>query len=328
MAPRLGDSRFRVSLLGAFALERDGVPIDTGLWQRRVSSLLTLLATAPNHRCRRDDVIEALWPEASQERGGRNLRTLAYRLRAALGGGDPPPVLADHGWVGLHPAYTWDIDLARFEDLAQGDRDDVVCLEAALALHRGEPLVEERYEDWAVPIRERVQAVWRGVCLRLSDRCQEKGLLEAALDILRAVLEADPLDEEAMQRLLTALHRAGRPAEALRRCHAFERRLRDQIGVPPAVETMHVISQLHAPPAALAPHPGRRFGGVRSARAGTRPRKAPWSGERTRNEASHVQGRSESSDLVRWSWFAGSKASTRPDGRATSCCRRGTRGSL
>jgi DNA-binding SARP family transcriptional activator len=245
-------AHFRISLLGAFALERDGVPIETGMWQCRVGSLLKLLATTPNFRRRRDEVIEALWPGTSPERGGCNLRTLAYRLRTALGGGHPPPVLTEQGWLALHPAYGWEIDLERFEDLAQAGLNDVSSLEAALALYRGEPLVEERYADWAIPVRERAYQMWRGVCLRLSDQYQETRALENALGVIRKVLAADPLDEEAMRGLLTTLYRAGRPAEALRRYGQFEQLLRDEIGVPPAAETMRVVQQLHARSTVLA----------------------------------------------------------------------------
>ena len=57
-------SCFRVSVLGPFALERDGEPVDTSRWQRRVATLFKLLATSPGHRRSRDEIVDILWPDA------------------------------------------------------------------------------------------------------------------------------------------------------------------------------------------------------------------------------------------------------------------------
>lgn len=241
-----GAGTFRVLLLGTFVLERDARPIDTTLWQRRVASLFKLLATASGYRRQRDELIEALWPEADPESGAGNLRTVAHRLRAALGGGSPLPVLAEHGWISLNPAYRWEIDLDTFEQLVAAAGDDPVALRRALALYRGEPLVDDRYEDWAIALRDRLQSLWRDASLRLATLHQRDGEVDDAIRLFERMLEVDPIDEEALRALLTALYRSGRPADALRRYHQFEHVLAQELGVPPAPETMAVLQELHA----------------------------------------------------------------------------------
>jgi serine/threonine-protein kinase len=238
-------SSFRVLVLGPFTLERDSVAIDTSKWQRRVGSLFKLLATAPDRRRLRDEVIDVLWPDSAPEAGAGNLRIVAHRLRLALGGGEPLPVLSEHGWITLNPAYSWEVDLHQFEEMARLAGADVAALQKTVALYRGEPLLEERYEDWAGPIRERAQRGWRDLQLRLATIHQTHGSHEDAIRSFERVLEADPLDEEALRGLLTALYSAGRRTDALRRYQQFEQRLAEELGVPPSAETMTVVQQLH-----------------------------------------------------------------------------------
>src|SRR5947209_1773563 len=117
--------QYRVSLLGPFAVYRDGVPLDTGTWQRNVSALMKLLATAPQWRRSRDEVIEILWPDASSEAGASNLRSQLHLLRRGLGGGDPSPVLYQRGWLELNRAFAWEIDLSQFEELLRHAESDL-----------------------------------------------------------------------------------------------------------------------------------------------------------------------------------------------------------
>jgi DNA-binding SARP family transcriptional activator len=235
---------FRVQLLGPLALERNNVAIEVGRWQPRVATLFKLLATAPRYRRSRDEIADVLWPEAAPEAGSANLRLLVHRLRLALGGGDPSPILSEHGWVTLNPACGWEVDLPKFEKLTVGAGRDIPSLTAAAELYRGEPLPEDRYEDWAVPIREGAQRKWREVCLRLARFQRARGAQADAASWLERLLESDPLDEEAVQELLSILNDLGRRTEALRRYRQFEQRLTEEMDVPPEPETLAMVAHL------------------------------------------------------------------------------------
>ena len=259
---------FRVCVLGPFELGRDGRAVDTTGWQPRVRSLFLLIATAPGRRRSRDEVIDLLWPDATPESGSGNLRYTLHVLRRALGTVDPTPVVFEQGWIALNPAYRWEVDLERFEELASA-RDEVGALEQAAALYRGEPLVESRYDDWATPVRERVQRSWRDLCLRLASVCRALGSVEEAAGWLERLLDTDPLDEEALRELLPLLAAMGRRTDALRRYQQFERRLREELDVPPAPETIALVDGLRGqkaevpifshPAAVVPPSPGAAF---------------------------------------------------------------------
>ena len=149
-------------MLGPFTLSRNGHLLATGAWRPRLLALLRLLAAAPGLRRPREEVIDRFWPDSSPEAGSANLRDLLRLLRKALPD-DAPLVLLDGQWVVLNPVHAWDVDLVRFEALAEAAGDERVTLAAALALVQGEPLPEERYADWATPIRERVERQWRSL---------------------------------------------------------------------------------------------------------------------------------------------------------------------
>src|SRR5215469_17058238 len=201
---------FQVLLLGPFTVGRDGVPIDTARWQPRLASFLKLLANAPLHRLPRDELMVALWPDATPQAGRSNGRYLLHLLRRNLGGTEPPAVLAERGWVWLNSRYQWDIDLVRFRNGARSSGDDVQLLEQAATLVRGEPLIENRYDDWAAPIRASIRRDWRDLCFRLGRLHRDQGTAADAVRWLEPVLEEYELDEEAMGDLLRSLVDAGR----------------------------------------------------------------------------------------------------------------------
>lgn len=228
---RLGT--FRVSLFGRLALQRDGIALPVDTWYRPVRELFVLLVIAPDHRRLRDDVIDLLWPDATPAAGAANLRSTLRRLREALGGGNPPPVWYERGWLQLSKEFIWCIDLQEFEEQARSASGSVEGLRAALNLARGEPLEGERYEDWAQPARDRLLRLRMHSRLELAEALVERGEADAAVETLDEVLGADPFNEAAMGLLVRALSRSGKRADALRRSQQFARLLHDDLGLAP-----------------------------------------------------------------------------------------------
>src|SRR5205807_2252674 len=112
------------------------------------------------------------------------------------------------------------------------------------ALHRGVALEEELYEDWAAPCRDQVARQYRQLCLRLATLHRAQASPERAVEWLERVLEADPLDEEAVRELLLTLEALTRETEALRRFHRFEQLLAEELDVPPDAQTLGVAARI------------------------------------------------------------------------------------
>lgn len=238
---------FRVQLLGDLAVSFNGNPLPIEDWQARARTLFTIIAVSPSLRRSRDELIEFMWPEAMPEAGSSNVRYTVHLLRRLLGGLDPSPVEAPAGWVRLNSAYRWEVDLHRFEALAM--MADDAALQEAARLFRGEPLPDHRYEDWAVPVRDRARRAWRTVCLRLAEHSIESGRPGDSVQYYERLLDADSLDEEVVQGLLMTLMRVGRRTDALRQYRQFEARLRAELECEPAPETAALVaSQMHMAP--------------------------------------------------------------------------------
>src|SRR5579859_3806076 len=234
----------QIRLLGPFAVVRDGERLEIERWPRRTDSLLRLLACAPDHRRSREDVIALFWPDASPAAGSSNLRCTLHHLRRILGQSDPPLLLADRTHIALNAAHTWETDLARFEELARTAGSDIRQLVQAAAFYGGEPLPDDRYEDWAAPMRQRIQRIWRNICLRLAHAYREQGDASEAAGYFEQLLESDPLDEEALQGLLKLLLAQGQRTRALREYHHFERHLRDELDVAPDPQTVALVTEI------------------------------------------------------------------------------------
>jgi DNA-binding SARP family transcriptional activator len=238
--------RFRIRVLGPFALERDGSSVDLREWPPQARTLLRVLATAPERRILRDDLIELLWPQATPKAAASNVRRVVHLLRRALGADERSLILSKHGSIALNPAYEWEVDLDQFEARLAGAGDDPVMLERVARLYRGEPLVEDRYADWAAPVRERVHHTWRRLCLRLAEQYRARAMPAEAIEWLERPLLIDPLDGEVVQQLLVLLGQLGRRGEAVRLYRRFEQRLRSELGVAPLPDTLAAVDRLTA----------------------------------------------------------------------------------
>jgi len=240
-------SHYDILILGPFALYHDGTPVDAASWQRKVQTLLRILVTSPEKRRTRDDLVEMLWPETASEAGFRNLRVVLHMLRRGLGTSEVPTITSEWGWVALNPAHEWDLDLDRFEAAVAAGKD-VQELEAAAGYYRGEPLSEDRYDDWAVAIRGRVQRTWHDLCLRLAALHQQSGTPAVAVRWLERIIESDPLDEEALQGLLLNLRELDRRTEAVRRYQHYAQRLKEELDLEPGREIQALVADLRITP--------------------------------------------------------------------------------
>ncbi len=150
-----------VRLLGGLAVDVDRTPVPARAWKsRRATQLVALLALAPNHRLATEQVMDALWPDLSPDAARANLHKTATLARQAMGSRDSVVLRGDV--VALWPSAELVVDLVELETEARqalDSGDQARCAEVARRFG-GELLPEERYEDWAVPSRERVHRLY------------------------------------------------------------------------------------------------------------------------------------------------------------------------
>jgi DNA-binding SARP family transcriptional activator len=105
---------------------------------------------------------------------------------------------------------------------------------AALALFAGEPLAEDRYDDWAQSYRERLNRLRQDALERASQiamACSEAAL---AVEFAAAAAAAEPLREVAALTLVRALAAAGDQAAALAQYDRYRHAIAADLGLDPS----------------------------------------------------------------------------------------------
>jgi LuxR family maltose regulon positive regulatory protein len=174
-----------------------------------------------------------------------------HRLRKVLG--DESVIEVESGAVALKLSDAW-VDVDVFRRLAGRVRASLSA--GSCTRHEAERLTNELLvgypghflpgEDrpWAVGIREQLRTRFVRLASDLSVVLEERGALQAAVDLNRHGIELDPLAEIFHRGLIRALAGSGRQAEALdafRRCRAL---LQSSLNVPPSAETLALYTQI------------------------------------------------------------------------------------
>jgi DNA-binding SARP family transcriptional activator len=235
-APHGGASTaLTVRTLGGFRVERAGQPVSTSAWQsKKARQLLKMLIVRRGRPVHREVLIDALWPGDPSMNLGNRLSVALSTVRAVLDPDKARPndhfVKADADTLQLdldHVAVDVELFLATAE---VGLRTNGPELDQAAALHHGDFLEEDLFEDWSQPLRDEVRATHLSVLRALADARTPS--VDAALAAHRRILEIDPYDEAAHLAIVSVLRTAGRHGEAQRAHRRYVARMRE-LGVPP-----------------------------------------------------------------------------------------------
>ncbi len=222
-----------IRLLGRLELRADDVPVRIG--GRHAQALLALLALRPRPRLR-DTLAAELWPEAGAPSASA-LRQALWLVRSSLAaaGLDPESwVEADQDTIGVHPAVTLELDVDRFERLAESAAPD--DHERAMEVYAGDLLEGLGHECFAAD-RERLSDLYEDLLAEVArerlDRDDTLGARRAA----RELLLRDPLREEAHAVLIAAYGRTGSRSQVVRQYRRVCAILRSELAVGPLPET-------------------------------------------------------------------------------------------
>ena len=234
-----------IEVLGAFRVERGGVAVGPAEWgSRKPRDLLKVLVASRGGPVRRDLLLDQLWPDEDPQRSGRKLSVALSTLRALL---DPVKAFApdhflaaDRAAVSLVPASCV-VDLERFFAAADtalsvsgsGGPEATEALALAEAAYRGDPFVEDAYEEWAQSVRDLARTTYASVIRALAEHSAAASDHDQAVRLWLRVLDGDPYDEGAHLALVESLRAERRHGEAHRMYRIYCDRM-EQIAVEPA----------------------------------------------------------------------------------------------
>lgn len=233
----------RITTLGEFALERlvpapsraqDEPPryvrVARSEWGNRgpAMALLKVLLCRANRRASRDELIEAIWPDREEINAAHALESAASVLRRHIlrtgevgsllltlrSGGETILKLTSQQrlWVDADALLSLASQAMRAECRGQ---NPLPLLEEAHALAAGEFLEDDLYAAWAQPRRHTLDGARHRVLFKLVDLYLSDERVGLAEELLFAALEEDPVDEDALCRLMILLVEQERRQEAL-----------------------------------------------------------------------------------------------------------------
>jgi len=240
-----------IQLLGPPRVEAFGMLVTKGL-RGSAFELLAWFALRPEGATL-EAAADALWPDASTQRGHQRFWTALGNLRTRVGKPegseeDALDLIAKVGDRYVPDASVLDVDLWRFEAaLTEGARPSepervVDALRSALVAYRGD-FLEGSEALWTEPPREDLHRRALDAACRLAALHEEEGRTTEALDALGIATRIAPINEEAHRRVIGLLAELGRFDEALGVGARLKDRLFD-IDLDPEPTTDALLAQL------------------------------------------------------------------------------------
>ncbi len=203
-----------VQMLGPFRITAHGEPVATGL-RSRAKALFAWYLVRPEGATS-DEAVDALWPDTTPERVGKQFWRAFGDLRARLRGpGDEAlDVLTKTGEHYRPCAAEIACDLWEFQaalaDAARGTDDQArAALRQAVDTYRGDLLQGSDY-PWVEPVRQDLHRRALDAHLRLAELEEHAGQPDAAADTLERAIDLDRYAEEPYRRLMTVHAARGR----------------------------------------------------------------------------------------------------------------------
>lgn len=232
----------RIQAFGEPKVLVNGVPITR--WRMVRSQELFFLLLESTHPLSKDQLIEALWPEAMGEQLDTTMRTAIYYLRQAIG---KTCVVYVSGLYSLNLAsvYGSDIwyDVTQFESCykqakqalaAEDDEAARVALIELVELYTGDYL-QYRYHDWCLPRRQRLRLAYMDALEHLAQVAWRQEDWDESIEYWNALLSLDPYIEKAHYWIMRAYLKQEKREFALRQYHICRKYLQEDLHTVPGV---------------------------------------------------------------------------------------------
>jgi DNA-binding SARP family transcriptional activator len=239
--------QLRLFALGPLRVLKDEQIVTT--WPfAKVKELLFYLITQPPRS--KAQLGLDLWPDASAAQLRNSLSTTLYQLRRVLGQPDWI-IFADEVYRFNRVRTVWfDVDLFEAQ-LTQAARrhtsapeEAIGLLQAALNLYQGD-FVEDLLEgEWFLLRREELRREYLDALLLLGQLLFARADYAHAAETYRRAIDKDEVLEQAHRELMRCYARSGERGHALRHYQTLTRILRDELGSPPAAESVELYERL------------------------------------------------------------------------------------
>ena len=244
-----------VCMLGSFSLVAGGNPVAD--WSNnKCRALFRYLVFHHHHLTPKEILMEIFWPGASPESARNNLNVALHSIRRALPGEKSQAmIIYQSGAYRLNPGLKVWFDVEAFEMYAQAGhqletagqvKQAMKAYEAAIWLYRADFLSEEPYEEWTLPIRERLRILYLDTLDQLSLIHFNSGAYTDCITLCQRMLVCDNCREDVHSRLMRCYNRLGQDHLALRQYHICAQILRSELDLNPAPATTRLYDYIRS----------------------------------------------------------------------------------
>ena len=243
-----------VHCLGAFRVYQDDQPVLD--WSSGKSkSIFKYLITHRQVPVIKDVLMDLFWPDIPPEAARNNLNVAIYGLRQTLRKtrNHFSHILFMNDAYQLNPSLTIWLDCDEFKDYlnaarrAEKDGNLSMAIQdycAAEELYQGEFLEEDRYEDWPVVQRQRIQDEYLNLLERLGSIYFDAANYSACISACRKILDIDPCREQIHRQLMLCYAQSGLPYLAMRQFHLCVEALTKELDIAPSSATKDLYLRL------------------------------------------------------------------------------------
>lgn len=241
-----------IQILGDFRIAIGGHVLERPAWRlRKAESLVKLLAATSGHRLHREQILEALWPEANLQVAAAAFYQALHFARRAL----EPDLVDRHGSAFLSlnrnvlelraPGKLW-IDADEFEDAAAIARatGDPETYHRAIGLYSGDLLPDDLYEDSVAARRQQLRYLCLDLLAELAHRLQSVGDFNGASAALERALQIEPASGEIYVALMRFYALAGMRERALLQYRRLSDVLAREVGAQPDPKTRQLYEDI------------------------------------------------------------------------------------
>jgi DNA-binding SARP family transcriptional activator len=255
-----------IQTFGRFQVFLGAAPIPNDAWgTHRARTLFKLLLTHYGESVTSEQIMEAIWPDATPKSAARDLYKAVSDLRRVLEPDLPRRgastfILSTESGYQFNPDCAHSLDTLQFERLVAQAQEQAGAQQwepaahsytQAIVLYAGDYLPDDVYAEWSLATRERLRTTFITALLNAAEVQARLGRYRQAIALCRRVLELDDCLETAYRSLMLYQYAAGDRAQALRVYAECAAALERALGVEPLPATEGLAAEIRAGAVAL-----------------------------------------------------------------------------
>ena len=232
--------KLNIRTFGEFSVQLDGIDITKQLFKRKkTKAIFEFIVSKAPFSAKIDEILDVFFDSINTKSTRHNLFTHISMIRKAFEDMGLKDIILREGEGYRINLDLAEIDFLEFEKLSESSRD-LEKIEKAISLYRDDFLKDMIYEDWAIPKREILTDKYISLLFNASEIVKGRD----AIPYLKKILEKDPINDEAVLKLMKIYDKMGEYQRAIIVFKDYERMLMKEYGLSPTDEILNLYKRI------------------------------------------------------------------------------------